>query len=62
MSENLNRSHPDFSKYDPMSIGELEEILRADALGPERDDSDVDEILYIMEVLAKKRRQIFCRA
>lgn len=57
MSENLNRSNPDFSKYDFMSIGELEEILRADAQGPERDDSDVDEILYVMEVLAKKRRQ-----
>ena len=55
MSENLNRSTPDFSKYDSMSIGELEEILRADALGPERADSDVDEILYVMEVLAKKR-------
>ena len=57
MSENLKRSNPDFSKYDSMSIGELEEILRADAMGPERDDSDVDEILYVMEVLAKKRRQ-----
>lgn len=57
MSENLNRSTPDFSKYDSMSIGELEEILRADATGPERDESDVDEILYVMEVLAKKRRQ-----
>ena len=57
MSENLNRSNPDFSKYDSMSIGELEEILRTDAQGPERDDSDVDEILYVMEVLAKKRRQ-----
>lgn len=57
MSENLKRSTPDFSKYDSMSIGELEEILRADAQGPERDNSDVDEILYVMEVLAKKRRQ-----
>ena len=57
MSENLNRSTPDFSKYDSMSIGELEEILRADAQGPERADSDVDEILYAMEVLAKKRRE-----
>lgn len=57
MSENLKRSNPDFSKYDSMSIGELEEILRADAQGPERDDSDVDEILYVMEVLAKERQQ-----
>ena len=57
MSENLNRSTLDFSKYDSMSIEELEKILRADAQGPERDNSDVDEILYVMEVLAKKRRQ-----
>ena len=57
MYENLNRSNQDFSKYDSMRIEELEEILRADAMGPERDDSDVDEILYVMEVLAKKRRQ-----
>ena len=57
MSENLNRSTADFSIYDSMSIGELEEILRADAMGPERDASDVDEILYVMEVLAKKRRE-----
>ena len=57
MSDNLNRSKPYFSKYNSMSIGELEEILRADAMGSERDDSDVDEILYVMEVLAKKRRQ-----
>ncbi len=57
MSENLNRSTPDFSTYDSMSIEKLEKILRADAMGPERDDSDVDEILYVMEVLAKKRRQ-----
>lgn len=57
MSDNLNCSTEGFSKYDSMSIGELEEILRADAMGPERDDSDVDEILYVMEVLTKKRRQ-----
>ena len=57
MSDNLKCSTPDFSKYDSMSIGELEEILRADAMGPEREDSDVDEILYVMEVLAKKRRE-----
>ena len=57
MSEKLSRSTPDFSQYDSMSIRELEEILRADAMGPERDDSDVDEIFYVMEVLAKKRRQ-----
>lgn len=57
MSDNLKRNTPDFSKYDAMSIGELEEILRTDAQGPKRDDSDVDEILYIMEVLVQKRKQ-----
>ena len=57
MSDDLKRSKPDFSMYDSMSIEELEEILRADAQGPERADSDVDEILYIMEVLVKKRNE-----
>lgn len=57
MSDNLNRSIPDFSKYDSMSIGELEEILRADVQDPKQDDSDIDEIIYVMEVLAKIRRQ-----
>ena len=57
MSDDLKRSNPDFSMYDSMSIEELEEILRADAQGPERADSDVDEILYVMEVLVKKRNE-----
>lgn len=57
MSDNLNRSTGGFPKDDSMSIGELEEILCADVMGPERDDSDVEEILYVMEVLAQKRRQ-----
>lgn len=56
MSENLNRSPGNFSKYDSMSIEELEAVLRADAEAPDGPESDVDEILYVMEVLANKRR------
>ena len=57
MSDEHKSCTEDFSKYDSMTMEDLEEILRADAMGPERDDSDVEEILYVMEVLAKKRRQ-----
>ena len=57
MSDEHKSCTEDFSKYDAMTMEELEEILRADAMGPERDDSDIEEILYVMEVLAKKRRQ-----
>lgn len=57
MYENLNCSLLYFSKYNSMSIRKLEEILRADVQGSNRDDLEVDEILCVMEVLAKKRRQ-----
>lgn len=56
MSENLNRRPGSFSKYDSMSIEELETVLRADAEAPDGQGSDVDEILYAMEVLANIRR------
>ena len=52
MSENLNR---DFSQYDAMTTEELEEILRSDAEAPMDTPSDTDLLLYIMEVLAKRR-------
>ena len=52
MSENLNR---DFSKYEAMSMEELEEILRLDAKAPEGAQSDTELVLYILEVLASRR-------
>ena len=56
MSENQNRGISDLSKYDAMTTEELEEILRLDAQAPEEQESDTDEILYIMEVLTERKR------
>jgi len=53
MSENQNRGIDDLSRYDAMTTEELEEILRLDA---ENQESDTDEILYIMEVLTERKR------
>ena len=58
MSENQNRGNIDFAQYDSMATEQLEEILRLDAEMPEGQESDIDKILYIMEVLAKRKRNI----
>ena len=56
MSENQNRGNIDFAIYNSMATQELEEILRLDAEMPEGQESDIDKILYIMEVLAERKR------
>ena len=56
MSENQNRGNIDFAIYDSMATQELEEILRLDAEMPEGQESDIEKILYIMEVLAERKR------
>ena len=56
MSQNQNRGNIDFTIYDSMATQELEEILRLDAEMPEGQESDIDKILYIMEVLAERKR------
>ena len=45
----------DFSRYNHMSTEELEEILRADFALPEDEESDIEKILYITEVIAGRR-------
>lgn len=52
MSENLNR---DFSRYETMETEELEEILRLDSEAPDGGESDTELILYILEVLDKRK-------
>ncbi len=54
MSDKQNCGTCDFSKYDSMETEKLEEILRLDAEAPEGQESDTEEILYIMEVLAER--------
>lgn len=53
MSENRNC---DYSKYDAMTTEALEEILRLDASAPDGEDSDTELLLYVMEVLANRRK------
>lgn len=45
----------DFSKYDSMETEELEEFLRLDSETPVDDESDVEELLYILEVLNNRK-------
>lgn len=56
MSENRNRGIRDYSQYDSMTSEELEQILRSDAEAPEGAEPDVELLLYIMGVLADRRR------
>lgn len=53
MTENRNR---DYSKYDSMTTEELEKILRLDVSAPEGDETDTELLLYVMGVLAYRRR------
>lgn len=49
-----SENRKDYSKYDEMSTESLEELLRLDAELPDGEGSDIDEILYISEVIAKR--------
>ena len=55
MSENQNRGSVDYTKYDSMPTDKLEEILRLDAQSSEGVAPDGELILYVMEVLAKRK-------
>ena len=57
MSENTNRRHQDFAKYDAMSTEELEEILRLDLDAPPEQESDTEVLLTIMEILAQRKKE-----
>ena len=56
MSEKLDRRERDFSKFDSMTTEALQQILRLDAMKPIGEESDTEELFYIMEVLADRRR------
>lgn len=53
MSENQNR---DYSRFDNMTTEELEDILRLDASAPEGEESDTELLLYVMGVLADRKK------
>lgn len=56
MPDSLNRRDEKFAKYDAMSTDELQQILRDDASKSEGAESDTEALLYVMEVLAKRRQ------
>lgn len=57
MSELNNQNRHDYSKYDEMSTEALEQILRLDFGSLDETESDIDAILYISEVIEKRKRQ-----
>lgn len=57
MSEVQCRGARDFTRYDSMATEELEKILRLDAEAPMEQESDTELILYVMEVLAKRKNK-----
>ena len=52
----FQRHGRDFSEYNHMSTEDLETILRADFELPDDEESDMEKILYITEVIAQRRK------
>ena len=57
MPDTRNRRDDECAKYDAMSTEELQQVLREDASKPEGEESDSQALFYIMEVLAKRRKE-----
>lgn len=56
MPDSHNRGDADYSKYEAMSTEELQQLLREDASKPEGEETNVEVLLYVMDVLAKRRQ------
>ena len=57
MPDTRNHRDSEFAKYDAMSTEELQRLLREDASKPVGEESDTDVLFYVMEVLAKRRKE-----
>ncbi len=57
MPNDQDRNDSRFSRFDAMSTEDLQAFLREDASKPMGEESDTKEILYVMEVLAKRRKE-----
>lgn len=57
MPEIPDRKERFSQKYDSMQDDQLQNILRADASNPEGEESDIEEMFYVMELLAKRRSE-----
>lgn len=56
MPNNRSRGDRDFSRFDAMTDEELEQVLRLDEQNTEGSESDLEETLYVMEVLAERNK------
>lgn len=56
MPNTQDRRNERFSRFDAMSTEDLQTFLREDASKPVGEESDTEEIIYVMEVLAKRRK------
>ena len=56
MPDFKNRNDIEFAKYDAMSTDELQALLREDASKPEGEETNMEVLFYVMEVLAKRRQ------
>lgn len=56
MSENQNHGARDLSKYDSMTMEELDEVLWFDPESPDEEEPDVELLLHVLEVRANRRR------
>ena len=52
-----DRKAEQFSRFDAMSTEDLQAFLREDASKPMGEESDTEEVFYVMEVLAKRRKE-----
>lgn len=57
MSNFDKHSNPDFSIFNNMTTEELQEILRQDSHLDISEESEMDAVIYIMEVLAERKAQ-----
>lgn len=57
MPDIQDRKDNRFSRFDAMSTEDLQAFLREDASKPVGEESDTKEILYVMEVLARRRKE-----
>lgn len=56
MPRNTRPESEAFKQYDAMTTEELQQILRDDASKHEGSESDMEMLLYVMDVLAKRRQ------
>lgn len=56
MPRNARPKSEAFQQYDAMTTEELQQILRDDASKPTGAESDMEMLLYVMDVLAKRRQ------